>query len=109
MIRSGFLARRTPLVRKSRLRPVSEKRKAQRLDYSQAKAVVWERDTGQCQPGLHLRDGKCSTEIHPHHVWPQARYPERRCDPDVMVLSCSIHHRMIHDNPKWAKRAGWLK
>lgn len=103
------LQRRTPLARRTQLRPVSKARQRQRRDYEQAKAEVWARDGGHCQPGLLLRDGKCTLEIHPHHIWTQRQYPKLRCDPDVMVCCCSYHHRLIHDNPKWAKRAGWLK
>jgi predicted secreted Zn-dependent protease len=98
---------RSRLSRRTPLRKQSKKRGAQRYDYQQAKALVWARDGGRCR--LQGSGTACDGPVDPHHVWPQSRYPERRCDPEAMVLLCRRHHEMAHLNPRWAKKEGWLK
>lgn len=95
------LTRRTPLAK------VSKKRRAQRYDYEQAVAVVRTRDANTCQ--LAGSDTTCNGPVDPHHVFTQARWPERRCDPDAMVLLCRWHHDWTHGHPKEARKMGLLR
>jgi hypothetical protein len=99
------LARRTPLKRFTRLKPVSDKRKAQRGDYEQARAVVWRRDVC-CQGPARGLDGECWGLLDPHHIKSQRMYPELRCDPDVMVLLCRLHHDSVHGDLRRARALG---
>lgn len=103
------LLRRVPLLRKARLKQVSKKRRRQYADYGLAKAAVWARDKGVCQVHVAHPDSTCQGPIDPHHVYPQSRYPERRCDPEAMVLLCRHHHDLVHLNPRWSKKEGWLR
>ena len=110
MRRTG-LTRRTPLQRVARLNPSSAKRRAQETAYRIARLVVWERDGGRCQAQVGWRwpDIQCAGPIDPHHVWRQSQHPERRCDPQVMMLLCRAHHDAVHANPDRARQAGFLK
>ena len=101
-MRRGKPLRRTPLkrteaqLRRTRLKPVSERREAGRDAYEDAKAAVWARDRGQCQAERRWPEVACGGRLDPHHVWPQGLYPERRCDPDAMLVVCRRHHDHIH-------------
>jgi hypothetical protein len=97
--------KRTALKRGKRIRPVSAKREAQRDVYEDAKAEVWFRDGGQCQPAKVWPEVRCDGRIDPHHIWQQGKYPSRRADPSAMVVCCAAHHDAIHNgDPRRAKR-----
>ncbi len=100
MKRSGLL-RRTPLRR------MSLKRESQLDEYQKAKAAVFLRD-GWCQGPKHGMGTPCHGLLDPHHIWPQSRFPEKRCDPEVMILLCRGHHREVHDYPNWSRAMGLL-
>ncbi|MGH9095128.1 MAG: hypothetical protein ACRDXE_08200 [Acidimicrobiales bacterium] len=114
-MRRSNLRRRTPIgtgaggLRRTRLAPVSQKRRDGRDTYEDAKAAVWRRDCGTCTAELTWPEVGCGGRIDPHHVWPQGRYPERRDDPDAMTLVCRAHHDAIHhQDPVRARQLGLL-
>lgn len=101
------LKRRTPLLSRASLRRVSRKREAQRLDYEQARAVVVARDK-VCQGPKHGLWNQCHGVLDPHHIFPTSRYPDRRCDPEAMILLCRFCHEYVHNHPLWARAQGLL-
>lgn len=102
------LLRRVPLLRKTRLKPVSKKRQAQRKDYEMAKAETWSRDKGLCRYcGLGSTCGLGVIDVH--HVANQRLYPELRCDPDNMVLLHRRCHDWCHGHPREARKLGLIR
>jgi hypothetical protein len=111
--------RRTPFKRRGTgLKQVSTKRTAARDEYEAAKEQVWRRDRGTCQAGpdrdRHAHpegwpEVECGGRLDPHHVWPTGLYPERREDPDAMIVLCRAHHvQGVHEHPIRARQLGLL-
>ena len=97
------------MMRRARLAQVSKKRQQQLSDYEKAKTAVWYRDGGECRARTLWPDVECDGIRDPHHVWPQGVFPERRCDPEAMVVLCRAHHHHVHHvSPARARALGLL-
>lgn len=84
--------------KRAAIRPVSEKRKAQNKRYLKLR-LEFLRDHQMCQaPNCQ----NFSTEVH--HI--NSRSGEMLLDFTQCVALCGICHRMVHDNPLWAKEHG---
>lgn len=100
--------KRSPLKRRSVLKPVSDKRRAQRDDYNAAVTEAFRRDRGLCR-GLGVIPGHvCEGRLDPHHVWPVGNGGPR-CDPANIVVLCRRAHDWAHGNPLLSKPAGLLR
>ena len=95
------------MLRRSPLRQMSERRRAQQGEYERAVQTVLLRDKGSAV-AARWPEVVCRGRIDPHHVWTQRMFPERRCDPDAMVASCRAHHDAIHAYPELARMRGLL-
>ena len=96
------------MLRRTPLRRVSKKRLSQQPDYERAIQRVFLRDL-TCRARYTWPEVECSGRLDPHHVWTQRMWPERRCDPDAMVLACRAHHDAIHSHTDLARQRGLLK
>lgn len=97
------------MLRRSVIKPVSDKRKADHGAYDRAKQIAWNRDHGGCRAAKVWPEVECSGVRDPHHIKPQGRYPELRCDPDNLIVLCRGHHFQIHHvDPLRARSLGLL-
>ena len=113
--------KRTPLKRKTRLRPMSTKRKMEALIYSQKRKMFLE-DHPICQAHeaicgwLYENDHRAwllspfrvhavSTDVH--HV--KGRIGANYLDESNWLAVSRWSHRWIHDNPKVARKLGLLQ
>lgn len=96
--------RRSPLRRRTRLRPVSLKREAleeERRDF--VLRILLER------PRCEVTDGhRCPRDSHHVHEKLTRARGGSIVDPTNVLAVCAQHHRQIHDNPAWATELGLL-
>ena len=97
-----------PMLSRTRLAQQSDKRRAESAEYARAKQRAFDRDKGQCQAKDLVPHVACAGRIDPHHVAPQGRYPELRCDVDNIRCVCRRHHDWIGDHPLDARELGLL-
>jgi 5-methylcytosine-specific restriction endonuclease McrA len=105
MKRSGPPTRRTPLRRRSWLRP----RRGKRLLPLQTREALRERARGRCER-CHRPDHKVICQAHHKRLRSQGGSDE----PDNLAYLCSTIgtrqgcHQWVHDNPAEAARDGWI-
>ena len=108
-MKRSALTRKTPLrhggkrMKRSPLKPISEKRRATLPARERCRQAVLERDGGRCRaklPGCW----KFATEVH--EPLPRGRGGDET-DPAACIALCPACHRQIHDNPAWATANGW--
>jgi hypothetical protein len=96
-------------LRRSYLKPVSDKRREGLPAYEAAKEQAWQRDRGQCQGAKRWAEVACHGKIDPHHIAPQGEYPELRCDVTNILCLCRAHHQHVHNvDPTGARERGLL-
>ncbi len=95
------------LRRKTRLKPVSAKRRAQADEYQKFRATVFMRH-GWCQGPRKGLETPCGGPLDVHHIRPVGQYRGLRCDPDNGIVLCRAHHDHVHDYPVWARTIGLL-
>lgn len=94
--------KRTPLTRRTPLRPMSRKRRKQLPARRACLAAVRERSDGRCEfPGC-TRAG-----VDGHEILTRARGGSP-LDAGNVVWLCRAHHDFAHDNPAAATRLGLL-
>lgn len=98
------LKRKTPLrgkssLKKTRLSPVSKKRKKQLADYSSIRKEYLAKN-----PLCHCCQKVPATDIH-HKA---GRWQERLNDTALFCALCRSCHNYIHGNPEWAYANLWL-
>jgi len=112
-----MIERRTPLKRtggpkrRTRLKPVSDKRRKQLPVREKVRQIVIARDKG-CV-ARNMRDvpcgqigGRASLEVH--EIRGGADRQATWLDPDWAVAVCPVTHSWVHDNVKEAKKRGLL-
>ena len=98
------------MIRRSPLKPVSPKRAAERGEYDRAVQRAFARDRYRCRVvDVWPESGPCFGRITPHHIAPQGRFPELRCDVDNIMTACLKHNDWVSDHPALAKELGLLK
>lgn len=92
--------RRSPLTRRTPLRPWSKKRRQAAKQYRNARAVAFHRAQERCEV--------CGQRAeHAHHLLPRsAGGPD---DPTNLLAVCHACHARIHANPQWAREHGYLR
>jgi HNH endonuclease len=91
--------KRTPLKRRTPLRPVSKKRAKQNGEYSKLKRQLI-KDFSICEICWSTR----AVDVHHRH----GREGLRLLDIHDWIFVCRDCHRMIHDHPQAARDAGLL-
>jgi 5-methylcytosine-specific restriction endonuclease McrA len=101
-------------VNRTRLRPVSDKRRAQNAAYKPIHDAVIERDVN-CQAGqwgnnfvCFWPEVRCGGTLVVHHVISRARAPELALDPSNLITLCWAHHTAVHANVALATERGLL-
>lgn len=99
--------KRSPIKRKTRLSPISQRRRAGLKEYAAVKheylaahqvCEVWLAEN----PGSK-KPGPPATEIH--HRKGRGKY---LCDTNYFLAVCREYHNLIHRNTKWAYEKGYL-
>ena len=115
------MTRTKPLSRRTRLKPVSKKRREQNKEYARRREEFLKnypyckvcQDLGMvgdmigcCGPeGSWIKHlPVIATEVH--HM--AHREGKLLLDARFFLPVCKSHHRFIHDNPEWAKQNGYL-
>ncbi len=67
-------------------------------EWKAACVVVWHRDDAKCQNcGLdHRNIDRKERKFHVHHIASFALHPDKRADPNNLVLLCDTCHRWVH-------------
>lgn len=91
--------KRSPLKRKTRLRPVSTRRRKALKVYSSLRAEF----LGSHKACIVCMDRK-STDVH--HM--NGRHNARLNDTQHWLPVCRRCHDLIHSNPAWARENGYL-
>ena len=99
--------RRSRIERRSRLRPVSKKRRATAEQRRKCREIVIERD-GKCKLKTIAPDVACWGPIDVHEVVPRGRGGDP-LDPDNCLAGCRLHHDLVGANPKRATELGLLR
>lgn len=99
--------KRTPLPRRTRLRPRSPKRAAQAAEFQPLMVACYRRDGWECQLRHAVAECECWGPLHPHHILPRSRGGKDELD--NLVTLCAAHHQWTHLNPADAKRLGLLR
>ncbi|MEM8873640.1 MAG: HNH endonuclease signature motif containing protein [Planctomycetota bacterium] len=93
------------LTRRTKLRPMSAKREAERLIRKAVRVRVLARDKGRCQ--LRVVGVCTSHAVDVHEVRPRGRGGDY-LDPDNCVAACRACHDHVHNNPAESLAAGRL-
>lgn len=96
------------MIRRTPLRRVSEKRRDMQAMYERAVQTVILRDRG-CAVRERWPEVRCHGRIDPHHIAPQGRHPELRCDTTNMICACRAHHDALHAYPILARQRGLIR
>lgn len=104
--RTGTLKRTAELARKTRMRQVSKRREKELVVLSAAQHVVRKRSGGLCEARLIPHDCNGWAQ-HYHHVLPRSAGGPH--SPENLLAVCWNSHRLLHDNPREARRLGYLR
>lgn len=87
-------------MKRRRLNPVSAKRLAYLQELERMLPELWERSYGMCEV--------CGDEpaVHAHHKLRRSQGGGNSLD--NLLAVCPSCHRMIHDNPAFSYREGYL-
>lgn len=98
------LRRTGPPARRTRLRPVSPRRRKRDASYGDARQAVYERAEGHCEVRVAPScTGRCEN-VH-HIAGRDGPDPHRLAN---LVGCCAGCHRLIHGYPGWAYKWGWM-
>lgn len=103
------LQRKTPLRSRSRLAPMSKKRRAEQAERAEVRRRAFERDGHACQGARLVPDVACAGPLDAHEITPRGSHPGAHLDLSVVVTLCRAHHDWTHANPYAAYAAGLLR
>ena len=86
------------------MKPVSRRRQQRDRIYPQRRREVWERAEGVCEVRVAPDCGWQMTEVH--HIAGRVGPDPHRLD--NLLGCCAADHRLIHDNPAWARKWGYM-
>lgn len=103
--RTGPPARRTPLKQRTRVNPVSPRRRKRDAQYAEQRRRLWVRAQGQCE--FHPDGRRCPRFADDcHHLAGRLGPDPHRLD--NLVALCRWHHDLAHQMPAWAYSVGLL-
>ena len=93
-------------LRRTRLKPVSDKKRRQMKAYAESVAVIVQRSGGHCEADTF--SPYCSgVGTEAHHI--VRRSQGGTDDPSNLAWICSFCHRRVHEYPDAARLRGLLK
>lgn len=98
--------KRSPLQRRTPLRPVSQRTATRRSERDAVRRTVHERDRN-CQAAL-LAPGPCSGPHDVHELVRRSQWADGQYKAENCVLVCRAHHEWIGGHPAEAHRLGLL-
>jgi hypothetical protein len=92
-------------VKRKRLRPVSEKRLAERDERAAVRETTLRRAMFRCQaPGVF--GVRCGGPLDVHEIFPRGPNPGSQLDDGQTIALCRRHHDYVTDHPQEAHDAG---
>lgn len=95
-----MIQRRKPILRKTRLSPISKKRQKDMKTYS-----ALTKELLRAKPICEICLTRKSTDCHHKHGRSGANY----LDAQHFMALCRQCHREVHERPSWARERGYLK
>lgn len=92
-------------MRRTRVRPVSDRRRAERPARHDVVEAAGRRDGWRCR-ARELVGGPCAGPLDPHEIIPRSAWAADYLELDNIVTVCRRHHDWIGDNPTAAHDAG---
>jgi len=112
-VKRGGPLRRTPLkrgtsqLRRSPLKPMSEKRRDAIPDRAQVRSQVFARDGYRCQAASLFLDVRCFGNLTVHHLTKASQ--GGTYTPDNLVTLCARHNDLIEERPTIATALGLVR
>ena len=100
--------KRTPLARRTRIAPISAKRRSLLARRSEVREIVLDRDGG-CVGATRLPDIVCAGPVDVHEIVRRSQNANAWLEPDLCVAICRAHHDAVHAHPAQAREAGLLR
>lgn len=98
--------KRTPLQRRTRLKPVSDKKRVRDAELAKARVEVAQRAFGRCEANTPACPSREHAGVHAHHV--RRRSAGGGHGAENLLWVCEAAHAYIHANPAESYDAGWL-
>lgn len=93
-------------MKRSRIKPMSDKRRAAIGELAAARTVVIGRAYGRCEANTPACPTREHEGVHVHHV--KQRSAGGGHTPDNLLLVCEKAHGYIHNHPAESFERGWL-
>lgn len=99
-------------MKRTRLRPVSRKRRSETKARAEVRRVTFERAGYQCQAREVWLDIECGGPLDCHEIVARSAYPGGHLDPSNTLALCRRHHDAVDAEPlkaaaKGLKRWSW--
>jgi 5-methylcytosine-specific restriction endonuclease McrA len=91
-------------VKRTRIRPISDKKRRQLVANARVRAAVFARDGYRCQIAKIPDAGPCFGELTYHHILKASQGGAYTLDNGL--TACSFHNDMVEDRPDWAHANG---
>jgi len=108
LARGKGLKRGTSRLKRTRLKPISDKRREEIPERQKTLEVVFARDKRQCRAAAFFPDMPCQGPLDGHEPLSRAR-GGNPLDPDEVVTVCRGHHDHIHAHPEESAALGLLE
>lgn len=96
-----------PLARRTRLRPISDKRRNEAATHAEIRESVFARDGHRCQIAKIDGAGECFGPLTYHHVLKASQGGAYTVANGL--TACAAHNEMVEDRPYWAHAHGLVK
>lgn len=93
-------------MKRSRIRPISDKRRAAIAELAESREAVIRRAYGRCEANTPACPRREHAGVHCHHVKQRSAGGDHT--PANLLLVCSAAHSYIHDHPAESFERGWL-
>ena len=102
-------------MKRTPLRPVSPKRRAENVVYAAFRESILERDDWRCRFWNFTKPEDemdvslpiaCTPFLEVHHLASRKAFPAGLMEPTNVVTLCSRHHQHVTEHPAWAEARG---